>query len=130
MRGVNKVVLVGNLGKDPEVRYTQSGVAVCNFSIAVTENRKKGDGWEEHTEWVRILCFQKMAENVGQFCSKGSRVYVEGRLQTKEFEKDGVKRWATDVVANEILFLSTRQEGGGTKPPEPNDGFYEEDLPF
>jgi single-strand DNA-binding protein len=113
--GVNKVIIIGNLGADPEVRYTQSGSPVCNLRVAVGERRKEGDGWREHTEWVSVVCFGKTAENVGQYMSKGKQIYVEGRMQTREYkDKDGNNRKATEVVANQVVFLGGRGgEGGG-----------------
>ncbi len=124
--GVNKVILVGNLGKDPEVRYAASGNAVCTLRIAVTERRKDGDGWKDHTEWVDVVTFGKTAENVGQYLQKGRQVYVEGRLQTRNFkDKEGVEKWRTEVAANTVLFLGS---GGGDRPagagapPRRNEG--------
>ncbi len=107
--GVNKVTLIGNLGRDPEVRYTQSGTAVCNITVAIGERRKDGDEWKEHTEWVNCVCFGKTAENVGQYLSKGRQVYVDGRMQTRKYQdKNGQDRWTTEVVANQVLFLGNK----------------------
>lgn len=106
--GINKVIVVGNLGADPEVRYGQTGTAVCKLRVAVTERRKDGDDWKDATEWVPVACFGKTAENAGQYLQKGRQVYVEGRLQTREYEKDGAKKWVTEVIADTVLFL-----GGG-----------------
>ena len=116
-RGVNKAILLGNLGKDPEVRYTQSGSAVANFSLATTERRKQGDQWVDHTEWHNIVVFGKTAENCSQYLQRGSQVYIEGRIQTRKWEdKDGNTRYMTEVVANDVQFLSRtkgREDGGG-----------------
>lgn len=148
MAGVNKVILVGNLGRDPEVRYTQSGNAVCNLSLAVTERVKDGDGWKDATEWFRIVTFGKTAENAGQYLQKGRQVYVEGRFQSRKYkDKDGVEKQSTEVVANTLQFLGQGGGGGrrdagapgapsaGNKPaaddaPPPSDGFIDDDLPF
>lgn len=119
--GVNKVVLIGNLGRDPEVRYTQSGSPVCNLRIAVGERRKQGGEWVDHTEWVNIVCFGKTAENAGQYLSKGRQIYVEGRMQTRQYkDRDGNEKWSTEVVANQVLFLGGGQgqsqgRGGGQR---------------
>ena len=114
MAGVNKVILVGNLGRDPEVRYAQSGTAIAKLNLAVGERRKDGDEWVEHTEWVRVTVFGKTAENAGQYLNKGSQIYVEGRMQTTKYtDRDGVEKWTTEVVANNIVFLGGRGQGGG-----------------
>ena len=111
--GVNKVILVGNLGRDPEVRYTQSGTAVSNLRLAVTEKRKEGDGWVDDTQWIDVVCFGRTAENAGQYLAKGRQVYAEGRMQTRKWtDKEGNDRWSTEVVAQRLVFLS----GGGDRP--------------
>lgn len=130
MAGVNKVIIVGNLGRDPEVRFTQGGSAVCTLSVAVGERVKKGETWEEHTEWVRVVCFGKTAENAGQFLQKGRQVYVEGRLRQREYEKDGVKQRSTEVVADVLQFLGGKGEGGNAKPAAPAQAIDADDLPF
>jgi single-strand DNA-binding protein len=114
MASVNKVILVGNLGRDPELRYTQSGQAVANFSLATTDRFQSRDGdWQERTEWHRIVTWGKTAENCAQYLSKGRSVYVEGRLQTNEWEdKEGQKRRTTEVVAQAVKFLGGRGQGG------------------
>jgi single-strand DNA-binding protein len=144
--GVNKVILVGNLGKDPEVRYVQSGNAVCTLRLAMTERRKDGEAWKDHTEWMDVVTFGKDAENAGQYLAKGRQVYVEGRLQTKQYkDKEGHDRYRTEVVANRVLFLGggdkgasgapAKASGGGSAsakpPPDPDEsaGFID-DLPF
>lgn len=113
MAGVNKVILVGNLGRDPELRYTQSGQAVANFSIATTENWNSKEGKrEERTEWHRIVAWGKTAELCAQYLSKGRSVYVEGRIQSREWEdREGQNRKTTEIVAQTIQFLGGR--GGG-----------------
>jgi single-strand DNA-binding protein len=118
---MNRVTLCGNLGKDPELRRTQSGTAVASFTVATTERRKDG----EHTEWHNIVVWDKLAENCGKFLKKGRKVLLEGRLQTREWEKDGHKRHTTEIVANTVEFLSPAE---GPKPsPEPKP---QEDDPF
>lgn len=131
--GVNKVILVGNLGKDPEVRFTQSGNAVCNLRLACSERKKDGDSWVDHTEWVDVVTFGKTAENVGQYLSKGRQIYVEGRLQTRKWkDRDGNDRWSTEVVANRVNFLGGRGEGAAPAPAggKKDDGFFDDDLPY
>ena len=112
MGSVNKVILVGNLGADPEVRHTQSERSVCNLSIATTEVWKdKGGQKQEKTEWHRVTVWGEQAENCGKFLAKGREVYIEGKLQTRSYEKDGQKHYATDVVADRVVFLG----GGGDR---------------
>jgi len=119
MAGVNKVILVGNLGRDPELRYTQQGTAVANFSLATSESFKKKDGTrDERTEWHRIVVWGQTAEFCSQYLSKGRTVYIEGRLQTREWEnKEGQKQKTTEIVAQEVRFVGPRNEGGGNRPP-------------
>jgi single-strand DNA-binding protein len=114
-RGVNKVILIGNLGQDPEVRHTNSGQSVCDLRLAVNESFKQADGnWGERTEWVTVVCWGHLADNAGRFLSKGRQVYVEGRLQTREYDdREGNKRRSTEVVARELQFLGGRDGGGG-----------------
>jgi single-strand DNA-binding protein len=105
--GVNKVMLIGNVGRDPEVRTTGSGLPVCNIRLAVSERRRDGSGdWREYTDWLTIVCFGRTAENVGDHVQKGKLLYVEGRLQNRNFkDRDGNDRWTTEVVADRVLFL-------------------------
>ena len=115
MASVNKVILVGNLGRDPELRYTQGGQAVANFTLATTDRFTSKDGGErqERTEWHRIVAWGRTAELCAQYLSKGRSVYVEGRLQTREWEdKEGQKRRTTEVVAQTVQFLGGREGGG------------------
>lgn len=115
-RGVNKVILVGNLGKDPEVRYSPSGSAMANVTLATTESWKDKQTGEkqEKTEWHRVVFFNRLAEIVGEYLKKGSQVYVEGRLQTRKWQgQDGQDRYTTEIVANEMQMLGGRA-GGGT----------------
>jgi len=121
---VNKVILLGNLGKDPEVRYTQTGKAVTSFSIATSE--RAGRDGNERTEWHNIVAWDKLAELCGRLVRKGNKVYVEGRLQTREYtDRDGNKRWSTEVVAREMVFLTTDRDGAsrGKSAPHPADAY-------
>ena len=112
MASVNKVILVGNLGRDPEVRYMPNGEAVCNFSIATTENWKDKSGVkQEKTEWHNIVMYRKLAEIAGEYLKKGRPVYVEGRLQTRKWEKDGVTRYTTEIIADNMQMLGSREGG-------------------
>ena len=115
MASVNKVILVGNLGRDPELRYIQSGQAVANFSLATSDRwRDKEGNNQERTEWHRIVVWGKSAENCAQYLQKGRSVYIEGRLQTREWEdKDGNKRQTTETIAQTVQFLGGRGGGGG-----------------
>ena len=114
-RGINKVILVGNLGRDPETRYMPSGGAVTNVSIATSKGWKDRDSGEqkERTEWHRIVFFNKLAEIAGEYLKRGSKVYIEGELRTRDWEKDGQKHYTTEVVASEMQMLDSRREMGG-----------------
>jgi single-strand DNA-binding protein len=115
MASVNKVILVGNLGRDPEVRYMPNGEAVANFSIATTDNWKDKSGVkQEKTEWHNIVMYRRLAEIAGEYLKKGRPVYVEGRLQTRKWEKDGVTRYTTEIVADQMQMLGTKGDGGST----------------
>ena len=117
-RGINKVILVGNLGRDPETRYMPSGGAVTNVSIATSKGWKDRDSGEqkERTEWHRIVFFNKLAEIAGEYLKRGSKVYIEGELRTRDWEKDGQKHYTTEVVASEMQMLDSRGEMGGGGP--------------
>jgi len=114
---VNKVILIGNLGQDPELRNTSSGTAVVNLRIATNERRKQADGeWGDHTEWHSVVVFGRQAESVNQYMRKGRQLYIEGRLQTRKWtDKNGQERYSTEVVGENVRFLSNRggEEGGG-----------------
>jgi len=119
-RGVNKVILVGNLGKDPEVRYSPNGQAVANVTIATSESWKDKTSGEkqERTEWHRIVFFGRLAEIAGEYLKKGAQIYIEGRLQTRKWQdKDGHDRYTTEIVANEMQMLGSRSGAG--MPSEP-----------
>lgn len=109
MSSVNKVIIVGNLGKDPELKHTQSGVAVCNFSVATSEKWTTKEGeTNNRTEWHRVTVWKAQAEACAKYLAKGSKVYVEGKLQTREYEKDGQKRYTTEIMAQSVVFLSMK----------------------
>ena len=145
-RGVNKVILIGNLGKDPEIRYTQSGTAVANFSLATTETWGGGDGGEkqEKTEWHNIVAWARLAEICNQYLQKGRQVYIEGRIQTRKWEdRDGNTRYTTEIVAQNMQMLGGRGDseysggggGGGNRAasgsaPGPDAGVSDDDIPF
>lgn len=142
MASLNKVMLIGNLGRDPEVRYTASGQAVASFNLATSEKFKNKSGeWEDRTEWHRITLWARLAEIAGEYLSKGKTVYIEGRLQTREYEKDGIKRYTTEIVGEKMQMLSPKGErrsggdsysgaptgnSGGFEPPP----FQDDDIPF
>ena len=125
--GVNKVILIGNLGADPEVRFTPGGQAVANFRIATSDTwTDKSGNKQERTEWHRIVVWGKLAELCGEYLKKGRQCYVEGRLQTREWtDKEGKKNYTTEIVAQNVQFLGSR-DGAGTGPGKPKNG--EEDY--
>ncbi|MFA7279844.1 MAG: single-stranded DNA-binding protein [Sterolibacterium sp.] len=155
MASVNKVILIGNLGKDPDVRYMPSGEAVTNITVATTETWKDKSSGEkkEATEWHRVVFFRKLAEIAGQYLKKGSQVYIEGSLKTRKWQdKEGQERYTTEIVADEMRMLGSRQgsgqpeepprerpspaaSGGGSssaRAPAGGSGFndFEDDIPF
>ena len=150
-RGVNKVILVGNLGRDPEMKYTASGAAIANITVATSEswNDKQTGERVDKTEWHRIVAFQRLAEIMGEYLKKGSQVYIEGKLQTRKWQdQNGQDRYTTEVVANDMQMLGARGgDGGGqsqgsggfrnnppAKPapaqPGTNNDFDDDDIPF
>jgi len=147
-RGINKVILIGNLGNDPDVRYTAGGAAVANISLATSESwRDKETGeQQERTEWHRIVFFGRLAEIVSEYLRKGSKVYIEGRLQTRKWQdKEGHDRYTTEIVANEMQMLDSKASSGDfnqARPPAarpaasdnndaPTDSaFVDDDIPF
>ena len=115
-RGVNKVILLGNLGNDPEIKYTQGGMAIGTLSVATTFSRKDKDGnYQEKTEWHRVKLFGKTAEVAGEYLKKGRQVYIEGRIEYGSYEKDGVKHYTTDIIGEDMQMLGggDGQRGGG-----------------
>ena len=157
MRGVNKAILIGRAGADPDTRYMPNGNAVCSISLATSDSWKDKDGQQQtRTEWHRVVFFGKLAEIAGQYLRKGSKIYVEGRLQTREWEKDGIKRYTTEVVVDiggQMQMLDSREDSGSQNsgrdtqsqqqatqrqapkaqvPPEQDAGFgnFDDDIPF
>ena len=141
-RGINKVILVGNLGRDPETRYLPSGGAVTNVSLATSRSWKDRDSGEqkEKTEWHRIVFFNRLGEIAGEYLKRGSKVYVEGELRTREWEKEGQKHFTTEIVANEMQMLDSRggnsdygnssSPSDGAPPSLPSSGLVDDDIPF
>ena len=144
-KSVNKVILVGNVGKDPEVRYSQSGTPVANFSLATNERFKDRSGeWQDRTEWHNIVAWQRLAEIVGEYVAKGSKVYVEGKLQTSSWEdrQSGERKYRTEIVARDLLLLGSRENGGGDHERPTHNGsenqlshagtgeIVDDDIPF
>lgn len=126
MASVNKVILVGNLGRDPEIRYSSDGTAVCNVSIATTSQWKDKASGErrEETEWHRVVFHRRLAEIVGEYLKKGSSVYIEGRLKTRKWEdkKTGGDRFSTEIIADQMQMLSGSRQGGGGHAADAPDG--------
>jgi single-strand DNA-binding protein len=141
MGSVNKVILVGNLGRDAELRFTPAGVAVSNFSLATTDRRKDsrtGD-WQDHTEWHRVVLFGKQAESLQDYLKKGKQIYVEGRLQTRSWDdREGQKRYTTEVLADRIQLLggaprttaASDADYGAPEPAPAGGGVADDDIPF
>jgi single-strand DNA-binding protein len=141
-KGLNKVMLIGYIGKDPELRYIQSGTAVCTFSLAASETYKDRDGnQKEKTEWFNVVVWGKLAEIVGEYQKKGSRVYVEGKLQTRTYDdKEGIKRYITEVVMLDMVMLdsgnraqrtqASAQEPATEPATAPATDSGDDDLPF
>ncbi len=152
-RGINKVIIVGNLGQDPETRYMPSGSAVTNFTVATNESWKDKQTGEqrERTEWHRVVMFDRLAEIAAEYLRKGSQVYIEGKLQTRKWQgQDGQDRYTTEIRANEMQMLGGRgggggsfgggapsgggqgggQGGGGSAPPQPGPDDFDDDIPF
>lgn len=152
-RGINKVILVGNLGADPETRYTANGAAITSVRLATSESWKDKNTGEqqERTEWHRVKFFGRLAEIAGEYLKKGSQIYIEGKLRTDEYEKDGIKRYSTDIIADEMQMLGARggesgagrerSERGPARGPQPapaassgssamDSGFDDDEIPF
>ena len=140
MAGVNKAILIGNLGKDPELRYTPGGQAVASFTLATSEKWRDKDGvMQDRTEWHNIVVWGRQAEIAKEYLAKGRPVYIEGRIQTRSWEdKDGNKRYTTEVVANQMIMLGGRGESGSStssgntseEAPPPDDYGQDDDIPF
>lgn len=146
-RGVNKVILIGNLGKDPEVRYTPTGTAIANITVATSENWKDKQTGEnvERTEWHRVVFYQRLAEIAGEYLRKGSKVYIEGRLQTRKWQdkNSGQDRYTTEIIADNMQMLDSKPGAGGAsggyeKPAQaantpdmaPSLDQFDDDIPF
>jgi len=142
-RGINKVILVGNLGADPETRYMPSGSAVTNLSIATSEQWKDKQSGEqkERTEWHKVAMFNRLAEIAAEYLRKGSQVYIEGKLRTRKWQdRDGNDRWTTEIIADEMQMLGGRGGGGSapmssgsgpsSAPPQPPSDEFDDDIPF
>lgn len=138
MASVNKVILIGNVGKDPESSYTQGGMAITKLSLATTEKRKGRDGnKQETTDWHRVTFFGKLAEIVAQYVTKGSQICVIGRIKYGSYDKDGVKHYTTDIIGDEMQILGGRDSGGkpaqAAKPAkefDPRTDGFDDDIPF
>ena len=149
-RGINKVIIVGNLGGDPETRYMPSGSAVTNFTVATNESWKDKQTGEqkERTEWHRVAMFGRLAEIAAEYLRKGSQVYIEGKLRTRKWQgQDGQDRYTTEIIADEMQMLGGRggggggsfgggapssggKQGGGNAPPQPGPDDFDDDIPF
>ena len=148
-KSVNKVILVGNVGKDPEIKYIPSGACVAKLSLATNERFKdKGGEWQDRTEWHNIVAWQRLAEIVGEYVQKGKRLYIEGRLQTSTWNKNGEQKYRTEIIAQDILLLGTGNGNGNGNHADAGDGsrvtdhqsteheeqyapaFRDEDIPF
>ncbi len=135
-RGVNKVILVGNLGNDPEVKYTAGGMAICTLSLATTSVRKDKEGQQvEKTEWHRVKLFGKLGEIAGEYLKKGRQAYIEGRIEYGMYEKEGVKHYTTDIIADEMQMLGSgdgesKPQRSTPKPSAPVDDFDGDEIPF
>jgi len=132
MASVNKVIVLGNLGRDPEVRYTPNGSAVCNLRIATTRNWKSKDSGEkmEETEWHSVVLYDRQAEIAGEYLKKGRPVYIEGRLKTRKWtDKEGVERYTTEIVADSMQLLGGREGGGGGGAEDDGGGYSERAAP-
>lgn len=136
MASINKAILIGNIGHDLEVKTSGSGVAILNFTLATSRRFKGSDGEvQTETEWHRICAFGRTAEVIGQYCRKGSSIYVEGRLRTREWEKDGVKRYTTEIIAENIQLLDKRADGDQSTANKPDASPVQsqptnDDMPF
>lgn len=140
-RGINKVILVGNLGNDPETKYSQGGMAITRISLATTSVRKDKDGnQQEDTQWHRVVFFGKLAEIAGEYLKKGSQCYIEGSIRYDKYEKDGVEKYTTDIIGDQMQMLGHRESGERPQSSHPQrqakqsqapaDDFQDDDIPF
>lgn len=139
---MNKVILVGNVGQDPEIKYTASGVPVAKLSLATNERLKdKNDAWQDRTEWHNVVAWQRLAEIVGEYVRKGSKLYIEGKLQTSTWEdkQSGERKYRTEIIAQDIVLQRSRDSGGEGIPERSNDegdaapaftGATDSEIPF
>ena len=129
--GINKVILVGNLGQDPEVKFTAGGAAVTTLSIATSDSWKDKDSGmdKERTEWHRVVLWRRLAEIAGEYLKKGSKVYIEGQLQTRKWEQEGQTRYTTEIIARDIQFLDSKGTSSNTPSPENSDTSSNESIP-
>lgn len=134
-----KLTAIGFLGRDPEYKTTQNGISVCNFSIACSEKFMVNSEWKEKTEWLNILTFKVLADNCHKYLKKGSQVFIEGKLQTSKWEKDGVTKYKTEILANVVQFLDSKKSAGSHKgeqeqsfnqPKQNEEPYDEESIPF
>ena len=144
-KSVNKVILVGNVGKDPEVKYSPSGTPIAKFSLATNEKYKdRSDEWQERTEWHNIVAWQRLAEIIGEYVKKGAKLYIEGKLQTSSWEdrESGITKYRTEIVARDLVLLGSHENGGGGEDRSNRNGderqsvyagsaeITDEDIPF
>ena len=154
-KGMTRLSIIGNLGHDPEVRYSQSGTAISHLRVGVTERRREGDNWTDHTQWITVVCFGKTAERAGEYLKKGRQIYAEGRFQSSTWEdREGKTRFSPELVASQLVFLGSTKDAGSetsmqgehsqtdaptnesatsaqTNNPSTGGGFIEEeDVPF
>jgi single-strand DNA-binding protein len=144
-KSVNKVILVGNVGKDPEVKYSPSGTPIAKFSLATNEKYKdRSEEWQERTEWHNIVAWQRLAEIVGEYVKKGAKLYIEGKLQTSSWEdrESGTKKYRTEIVARDLVLLGSHENGSGSADRSNRNGdqresayagsseITDEDIPF
>ena len=130
---VNKAILVGRLGVDPELRTTGTGTDVVNIRMATTDRRKEGDAWVDHTEWHNVTVWGRTAENVAKFCTKGKEIYVEGKIQTRKYQdKSGADRYSTEIVADNVRFLGSRKDNSDPMAQVQSPTFRQNDehIPF
>lgn len=140
MAGMSKMIIIGNLGSDPEMRYSQTGTAMCNLRVAVTDRRKDGDNFSDHTEWFTVICFGKIAENAQKFLKKGRQIFAEGRFQVRKWiDKDNVGKINLEIVCEKLLFLGNQREDlnsisnnfQASQSLDSSDNYLNnEDLPF
>lgn len=133
MASLNKILLIGNVGKDAELKYLANGTGKAEFSLAVNHRMKQGDEWKDQTEWFNVVLFGETAEKLGEHITKGKQLYLEGRIQTRSWEHEGQKHYRTEVIANSVQFLGKREDDGwgdGAKPVRKGKEKVDDELPF